>query len=325
MSILEEVRKWQNVIKEAIDGSTEFNNIWFGVGFIIGFALFIFLIKDIFTLLAKGESIDPIKHIATPLFFVLIYVLFNEIIDFITSMTNRLGELFLTPSLDENAADKMNELLAEIKTTMAKRDFTKEGFFENLSNNMKASFTLGFIESMQKAGLWLDEIFISLFAAYTQIMIELLKIVAPISFALSFLPGLKSTFLTWLKSFISVNLWFGVAALIFRLVNSMSFSYFDYKYGNITDTSEYTYGMAITIGLTFIGLGIFKGILMFKTPQVVAMFTGSSASGSLFGSALAPALVGLGAAKLAAKPLGNAAKAGAKGVGSLIKKFKSKE
>jgi len=303
LSILVKTEKAQQAVKDAIDSIAEINNIFNGVGYIVGIALFIYLTKDMFTLLINGgkESIDPMKNIVTPLFFVFAFFLFPTILDFITISTNQLGKLFLNPDLDEKAANQMHLLLYEMRMDIIKEFSKAEGFFDKLSALSFQKFFVSIIlESFSDLGLWLDKMFIILFATYTQIMIEILKVVGSIALALSFLPGMKNTFLTWLKSFISVNLWFGIAALIFRLINAMSFTYFESQFGMgeiASDPAFYSFGNALLVGFTFIGLGIFKGIMMFKVPQIVSMFIGSTPSGGMFASAFAPVMVGLAAMK----------------------------
>lgn len=298
---LETVNLIQDTITESLKKSPEFSNIYNGVIYIVGFALFIYLTKETFTLLVKSgrEPIEPIKHIITPLFWVALYFAFPAILDLIVSLSSRLGELFLKPKFDEEYVTKVTTLFNDIRLQLLKDKTVWDMVLSSVSFALDKSILLYIVEGLLNIGLVLDEIFIYLFAAYSQIMIEVLKIVAPISLVLSFIPNLKNIFITWLKSFISVNLWFGVAALIFRLINNVSLKYFEYRFNDM-DTGHFSISSAYFLGFTFIGLGIFKGIMMFKVPQIVSMFIGSNSSGGMFGAAFAPLMVGMAVAKGAA-------------------------
>jgi len=299
LSIDSNIAGIKNAISSAVDNGA-FGSVYRYSTNIVFIVLFLYLFYETFKLVISGgkEPIDPMKHFVKPLGFLALFYFWNNILYLINYFSFGMGQSLLSGANIESYANEMNNLLITSKVKILK-DFNTFNILDVFKALDKFKQIM-LIEWFSEIGMYLDKMFIYLFAAYAQIMIELLKIVSPIALALSFIPSLKSIFTTWLKSFISVNLWFGVAALIFTMINKMGSYYFKFEIGQASGLDDFDFFFAWRVGLLFVALGIFKGIMMFKVPQIISMFIGGGSSGGMFGAAFAPVMMSLAAAKGAA-------------------------
>lgn len=166
-----------------------------------------------------------------------------------------------------------------------------------------------------------------LFFAYASVVLLILKITGGIAIVLAIIPSMQQSFTSWLKNFVAVHLWFAVAGLIFYVVDLIYLGTVDAMGLNIshldmssisssihtlknkaskTDLFDEYIGMFRVKVWIFMAFGILKGILMFKVPNIVSMFVGSSqSSGGMFGAAFTPVSMAGKAAGGTAKTAGS--------------------
>jgi hypothetical protein len=299
ISITENVAYIQEAIRDASIGLG--SGVWSKSRVIVMIAIIIFMYKEAFLILASGgkEKIEPLKHIVKPFFYVLVFIIWSSVLTFIVNQSNYLGRILINNNAANTYSNEMEKLFQLIEFHIT-AEMTSNSILNIMGAGVSKILGMYILMGLKELGLLLDKNFIMLFAAYSQIMLEILKIVSPIALALSFIPSLKNTLTTWFKSFISVNLWFGTAALIFNLINALSLAYFKHNLSSVEFGDNLDFTVGLKVGLVFVMLSIFKGVMMFKVPQIVSMFIGNSSSGGMFGAAFAPIMIGMGVAKAGA-------------------------
>ena len=270
---------------------------WLGLA-----VLFILAIKAAIEVVSSGggKAIDPFKDIVTPMFFMAvlyfwidILMMFDTVAGFISSAINKSVALG-----NQTGKDKFEEI---INALMAQSD--AKTLFEKITTLDISSIIpihIYFLKTLQWISISLDEMVLTLFYGYSQIILTILKMTGIIALILSF-TGQFDSFKTWLKNFISVKLWLVVAFMVFFLVDQLYIYYIQISnivFSSIPDAS--LFGMMVQQIVIFTAFGILKLVLMFKVPQIVSMFIGSSSgSGGMFGVMFAPVKIGMEGAKAA--------------------------
>jgi len=190
---------------------------------------------------------------------------------------------------------------------------------ENMYNQIEENVKIARVNSaraLADLGITIQNLVSILFFAYAKLILELLKIVGGIALILSLFPNMQQSFFSWLKNFIAVHMWFPIAVLIFYVIDLMYLKAIDiWGLNEISNVNSNFAGIKVaddfetqmsnfrSMAWIYIGFGIFKGILMFKIPNIVSMFVGSSSSsGGMFAAAFTPAkMAGGGVGKLLGK------------------------
>ncbi len=311
-------------IDSAVDEQALMGNVLSSLKIVFVFAFIIIFFMPLFNALISNEPLKMKEMVVKPAFYSLVFFYWQKILLIITTFTGHLGQTLINASnydgLDTQVTNQINLILLQSK---AQSETLLNKFLSNVTMGMtdiQQAIGEFFLQIMLSIGKFLDYAFIVLFTAYAEIILMILIIVSPIALVLTFFKGLNNTFISWLKSFISVNLWVGTASLIFVIINKLSLAFFQYVYESNTVGNNNPQGIYIAyqLAIVFVALGIFKGIMMFKVPGIISMFIGSSPSGGMFASAFAPIMVGLGVAKMGASAISKGM-SGASGAGGSMK------
>jgi len=273
---------------------------------IIGFIA----IKNVIKILTSGgrETVDPFEHIYKPGFYVLILMFAPDILNMIDSLGIAIGKTieskisFSTVDLQKNFDLAFEKMFNEVKAPSFTRTVVSISTL-GVSDAMDY-LSVSLLEGLKNLSYWLDSFALFAFWAFAKITWTILKILGILSLILSF-TGYFDSIKIWIRSILSVALWMPLAFLVFYIMDKLFFEYISSYLQDIqTNDAYFGYGdVFLIIGILFF-FGIMKLIFMFKVPNIINMVVGgASASGGIFGVALAPALMmtklGGGAAKTA--------------------------
>lgn len=318
-SYITQLSEYDKIFNQILNGGIDtdggvISNIYLSIKWLGMAVLFVLAIKAAIEVVSSGggKAIDPFKDIVTPMFYMFvlyfwldILMMFDTVAGFISAAINKSVTIG-----NQSGKDKFQEI---INALMAQSD--AKTLFEKIATMDISSIIpihIYFLKTLQWISVSIDELVMTLFYGYSQIILTLLKMTGIIALILSF-TGQFDSFKTWLKNFISVKLWLVIAFMVFYMVDQLYIYYIQISnivFSAIPDAS--LFGMMVQQIAIFTAFGILKLVLMFKVPQIVSMFIGSSSgSGGVFGVMFAPVKIGM-----------EAGKAAATGGKSMVSKFK---
>lgn len=297
----EKLAQYNTIFSEILDTgalSTIYESMkWMGFVIILAMSLY-----AAWKTVASGgtEAIDPGKDVALPILYALVLVFW---LDILAILDVAIG--YIAASINEgvkvgNATglSKFNEMMDALMAKSNAKTLAEKLITLDVSSVFPIHKWV--LEMLYGLGQFLDNVALTFFYGFSQTILMLLKITGIIAVVLSF-TGKFSSFITWLKNYISVQLWMVMAYMVFYIVDQLYLVYLEQEnivLENIPD--------AALLGLTghqifvFIAFGILKLVLMFKIPHIVSMFIGSSSGGgSMFGVMFAPVKIGADGAKAA--------------------------
>ncbi len=271
---------------------------WMGI-----VVIFVIALKAAFEVLSSGgtKAIDPYKDIAKPLFYLFVLYFW---LDILMALDTTIS--YISASIN-NAVSLGNEsggakFQAMMDALMAKSNAkTLSEKIITLDTSSIFPIRIWVLEMLQWFGESLDELVLTFFYGFSQTILLLLKMTGIIAVVLSF-TGEIDAFKTWLKNYISVKLWLVIAFMVFYIVDQLYLVYLEQEQIVVDEIPDALVGGLIGHQMfVFIGFGLLKLILMFKVPQIVSMFIGSSSGGGgMFGVMFAPLKLGMQGAKAAA-------------------------